>query len=320
MKNQTTTRENTIKDGLLAQQKIIRSLLGDREKSNKFLATAVKVANDYKLRECHTQSIIDACVNVAQLGLDLSPSLAHAYLVPFKAKKDAKVANVQLIISARGYTALLSRTGWKIKSYIVHEDDLFKYKIDGFDESVVFEKNLDSENDSFKYAVALAQSPDGMLYVEVMNKKQIEKHRLTSQNQSGNPSGVWKDWYDEMALKTVIKKLVKKLPLGEDVAKATLIDDKPIEAEISTDTQGIQETKPSLNEIQHNTQTGEIIEREESSKLDTCMPQFIKAGIKRTQIDEFCKRFNITDENVESILSDRDGFNALVAEFNAVEI
>jgi len=81
-----------------------------------------------------------------------------------------------------------------------------------------------------------------------------------------------------------------------------------------------KETKPSLNEIQHNTQTGEIIEQKESSKLDTYLPQLIKSGVKRTQIDEFCKRYNITDENVESILSDRDGLNDLVAKFNGVEI
>ena len=57
-------REEQIKNGLLAQQRMINSLLGDKEKSNKFMATAVKVANDYKLKECHPQSLIDACINV----------------------------------------------------------------------------------------------------------------------------------------------------------------------------------------------------------------------------------------------------------------
>ena len=258
MSNEVATRDEQIKNGLLAQQKMVNSLLGDKEKSNKFLATAVKVANDYKLRECHPQSIIDACINVAQLDLDLSPMLSHAYLVPFKAKKEASVASVQLIISARGYTALLERIGWKIKSYIVSEDDDFTYSVDGFEETIKFEKNLDSSDENFKYAVAVAKAPDGTLYVEVMNKLQIEKHRKVSQNQSDKASGVWLDWYDRMALKTVIKKLVKKLPLGEEgIAQALFVDDKPIEAEIVK--QNVKKVA-SLNNV--NEVTGEIIEED----------------------------------------------------------
>ncbi len=230
MQNQALVqREKEVKTALVAQQKIIKSLFGDKKKSDKFLATAVKVATDYKLANCNVNSVVDACVTVAQLNLDLSPALSHAYLVPFK-------GNIQLIISSRGYTALLARYGWKIKSYIVNEDDFFKYEVNGFEETIKFKKNLDSEDESLKYAVALAKSPDGTLYIEIMNKSQIEKHRKVSSNQkSDNPTGVWLDWYDQMALKTVIKKLVKKLPLGEDVANALSVDDKTIEADIVED-------------------------------------------------------------------------------------
>lgn len=221
-----TPREQTINAGLALQHKMIKSLFGDDKKAAKFTATAVKVANDYKLSKCHPQSIIDACITVAQMNLDLSPALSHAYIVPFK-------NTVQLIISARGYTALLARTGWKIKSYIVNAEDEFDYIIDGFDETIKFKKNIDSENETFRYAVALAQSPDGTLYVEIMNANQIDKHRKVSSNQSGaKPTGVWKDWFNEMATKTVIKKLVKKLPMGEELANVVAQDDKPIEAEI----------------------------------------------------------------------------------------
>ena len=227
----TVTREQQIRSGLIAQQKVINSLIGDKAKADKFLATASKVANDYKLANCNVNSIIDACVTVAQLNLDLSPALSHAYIVPFK-------GNVQLIVSARGYTALLARTGWKLKSYIVNEDDEFDYIINGFDETIKFKKNIDSETEVFKYAVALAQSPDGTLYIEIMNKKQIDKHRLASSNQNGaKPTGVWADWFEEMALKTVIKKLVKKLPMGENIAAVVDKDDKPIGAEIINQSQ-----------------------------------------------------------------------------------
>jgi len=232
MSNEIAPREKEINAGLANQHKMIQSLFGDKEKAAKFTATAVKVANDYKLRECHPNSILDACINVAQLGLDLSPNMAHAYLVPFKAKKEAKVASVQLIVSARGYTALLARTGWSIKSFIVTDADEFDYRMDGFEDNITFVKDLDTPDSKFRYAVAMAKSPTGELFVEVMNKSQIEKHRLVSSNQDGEASGVWFDWYDPMSLKTVIKKLVKKLPIGEQIADVVAADDKAIEAEI----------------------------------------------------------------------------------------
>ncbi len=232
MEKQLTQRETDINDGLKSQYQMIKSLFGDKDKAAKFTATAAKVANDYKLAECHPQSILDACINVAQLGLDLSPNLAHAYLVPFKAKRESKVASVQLIISARGYTALLARTGWAIKSFIVTENDEFDYRMDGFNESVTFVKDLDSVDGKFRYAVAIAKSPNGELFVEVMNASQIDKHRLKSSNQNGAKSGVWAEWFDPMALKTVSKKLSKTLPIGEEIANAIASDDKTIDAEI----------------------------------------------------------------------------------------
>jgi len=245
MGNEITPREKQINEGLLAKHQMIKTLLGDKDKAAKFTATAAKVANDYKLAECHPNSILDACINVAQLGLDLSPNLAHAYLVPFKAKKENKVASVQLIISARGYTALLARTGWAIKSFVVTENDEFDYRMDGFEETITFVKDLDTPDSKFRYAVAMAKSPNGEIFVEVMNASQIDKHRLSSSNQSGNPSGVWFDWFDPMALKTVVKKLVKKLPIGEDIANAVANDDKPIEAEIVNEI----ETKKNMNDL-----------------------------------------------------------------------
>ena len=274
--NQLVERSEQIKSGLLAQHRVVRSLFGDKTKADKFLATASKVATDSKLANCNPNSIVDACITVAQLNLDLSPALAHAYIVPFK-------GSVQLIVSARGYTALMARTGWKTKSYIVNEEDDFEYIIDGFDESVKFKKNIDSETSTFRLAVALAQSPDGTLYIEVMNAKQIDKHRKVSANQSkatqytskrdaeriakGLPVGVWEEWFEEMAKKTVIKKLVKSLPMGEEIANALDKDDKPIDAEIvPPSANGLGNTQDLNAMLQHAKQEPQQPQPKEKAK------------------------------------------------------
>ena len=276
MAKELTQREAQINTALRDNYPVIKSLFGDKKKADKFYATAVKVANDYKLKDCHPQSIVEACITVAQLNLDLSPALAQAYIVPFKSKSG--YTNAQLIISARGYQAILSRNGWDLKSFVVYEDDIFSYKMDNFEEKITYEKNLDSDNENFKYAVAMAKSPNGTVYIEVMNKKQIEKHRRISQNQkSDEPTGIWAEWWEPMALKTVVKKLVKKLPLGEDVANAIYKDDKPIEAEIVKEdtsekttyaTSDIAKTLSSMQPKETvNKETGEITTQQQEADI-----------------------------------------------------
>lgn len=311
-------RDLQITDGLKQKQQMVKSLLnGDIEKTNKFLATAAKVGTDSKLSACSPNSIIDACMTVAQLGLDLSPVLSHAYLVPYK-------NTVQLIVSARGYNALLARTGWKLKTYIVNDGDEFDYNIDGFDETVRFKKDLDGEGGKFKYAVALAQSPDGTLYVEVMNAAQIEKHRKVSSNQSEKPSGVWAQWFDEMALKTVTKKLVKKLPIGEEMAYAVNVDDKEIETVEATPSAPKQQAQePDLNALlpkqqpQSDDKDAEVVDETEAIK-DKLFFFFTSHGVKNDEIVEFMKWAKIYTNDktsMENFLSDQAGAEAMLEQF-----
>lgn len=311
------SRELQIQDGLKQKQQMVKSLLhGDIEKTNKFLATAAKVGTDPKLASCSPNSIIDACMTVAQLGLDLSPVLSHAYLVPFK-------GSVQLIVSARGYNALLARTGWKLKTYTVNDCDEFEYNIDGFDETVRFKKDLDGDGGKFKYAVALAQSPDGMLYVEVMNAAQIEKHRKVSSNQSEKPSGVWLQWYEEMSLKTVSKKLVKKLPIGEEMAYAVNVDDKEIETVEATPSAPKQTKEDDLNALMPKQQPpkddmdAEVIDDIEAIK-DKIFYFFSSRGVKNDEMIEFLKWAKIytnEKESMENFLNDRHGAEAILEQF-----
>lgn len=303
-------RDAQIQEGLKAKQQMVKSLMeGDISKANKFIATAVKVACDYKLKDCNPNSIIDACITVAQLGLDLNPVLSHAYLVPFK-------GNIQLIVSARGYNALLARTGWKLKTYIVNDDDDFDYNIDGFTETVRYKRNLDGDGGSFKYAVAIAQSPDGELYVEVMNAKQIEKHRKVSSNQSEKPSGVWAQWFDEMAMKTVAKKLVKKLPIGEDMAYAVDADDKTIETVEATPTQKttVSDLNSMLPQQKPESTDVEVVE----TPKDKLFYFFKSRGIKSNEMVEFLKWAKVYTDDEESInkfLSDQSGAEAMIEQF-----
>lgn len=66
-------------------------------------------------------------------------------------------------------------------------------------------------------AYAVAKLTDGSIQFQPMTLDEIEKRRKASPNQKGaEPTGIWQKWYSEMALKTVIRNLCKRLPMSSD--------------------------------------------------------------------------------------------------------
>ena len=52
-----------------------------------------------------------------------------------------------------------------------------------------------------------------------MSLEEVEKRRIASANQRDpqKPTGIWEKWYDEMAKKTVIRNLCKRLPMSSEM-------------------------------------------------------------------------------------------------------
>jgi recombinational DNA repair protein RecT len=72
---------------------------------------------------------------------------------------------------------------------------------------------------------AIAKTKDGGIYREVMSKSDIEQVRNVSRAKNAGP---WVDWYDEMARKTVIRRIAKRLPSSTDLEKLLEHDNEAI--------------------------------------------------------------------------------------------
>ena len=70
---------------------------------------------------------------------------------------------------------------------------------------------------------AVAKTKDGAIYREVMSVSDVEKVRGSSR---AGKYGPWVDWWDEMAKKTVIRRMAKRLPSSADVDQMWLKDDE----------------------------------------------------------------------------------------------
>jgi recombination protein RecT len=169
------------------------------------------VAKTPLLQQCSVSSILQCVFTAAELGLEPGGALGHAYLVPFK-------QTATLIIGYRGFIQLMrnSRQLSSIRAVVVHDKDVFKMR-EGIEQSIKHEPFLDGDPGALKYVYCVAKLKDGSVQIEVMTKAQVDAIRGRSRS-SG--SGPWVTDYEEMAKKTVVRRIAKYLPLSAEVEKA----------------------------------------------------------------------------------------------------
>lgn len=174
------------------------------------------------LAKCDQTSFLGAIMQCAQLGLEPGGALGHAYLLPFENRKKG-ITEVQFIVGYRGMIDLARRSGQivSLTARTVHENDEFSYQY-GLNEDM---KHVPATGDrgALLYVYAVAKLKDGGVQFEVMSRSDIDKVR--AQSKAGN-YGPWQTHYDEMAKKTVIRRLFKYLPVSIELATAVTMDEK----------------------------------------------------------------------------------------------
>lgn len=169
------------------------------------------------LAECTQASFFNAMLTLSQLGLE--PDGRRAHLIPFwrNDKKTGKsFLECQLIIDWKGYAELIMRSG--LVSYlhadVICENDTFRYNTGQIEaHEIDFRKPRGSV-----YAVyALCKLRDGSSKADVMSRDDIESIRRRSRSANTGP---WVTDWNEMAKKTVFRRLSKWLPLSPEFRDA----------------------------------------------------------------------------------------------------
>lgn len=187
-----------------------------------------------ELLKCSPESFYGAVLQCAALGLEPGSALGHCYLLPFGNGRDEQNRkNAQLIIGYRGMIDLARRSGQivSLQAYCVHEQDTFNYKL-GLDPDIEHIPASVADRGKVTHVYAVAKLKGGGVQFEVMSRAEIEKARASSK--SGN-SVPWSNHWDEMAKKTVIRRLFKYLPVSIEAVRAVEIDEKTDRGEATTD-------------------------------------------------------------------------------------
>jgi recombination protein RecT len=190
----------------------------DAERLSRITLTTLRT--NPKLLECSVESLLGAVLQSAQLGLE--PSLmGQCHFIPYKGQ-------VSFQIGYKGLIDLVTRKGdvTNIVAQEVRKGDLFNYEY-GRNETL---KHIPAPNDQrgeIEYFYAYANMKSGGFAFQVMHISEIEKIRDTySVSYKFDKAGsIWGKHFTEMALKTVIKRLIKYLPISVEIQEAVSHDE-----------------------------------------------------------------------------------------------
>ncbi|QPF33228.1 recombinase RecT [Acinetobacter lwoffii] len=199
------------------------------KKTQGFLASVMQVANQPQLKGAVPATVINAAMMAATLDLPINNNLGFAYIVPYKRKfKDAQgkwseSLEAQFQMGYKGFIQLAQRSGQfaRIAATPVFEGQLVSANpLLGYE----FDWTVPNQGEAIGY-VAFFKLLNGFTAELYMSTADVKKHAGKYSQSFKYGSGVWKDNFESMALKTVTKLLLsKQAPLSIEMQTAQLAD------------------------------------------------------------------------------------------------
>lgn len=184
--------------------------------------TALRQVKD--LAKCEPATVLGALMTCSQLGLRPGV-LGQAYLLPFWDNRD-KVHKAQLVIGYKGLLSLVYRSGMveTVAARIVYENDEFLLEY-GLGADTLIHRPPAGFGDRGRpvayYAIARMKD-GGYAITDPMGVEAMQKH--AAKHSKAAKFGPWKDHFDQMALKTMLRKLCQTLPQSTEIAQAVMHD------------------------------------------------------------------------------------------------
>ena len=225
------------------------------ERFTRMVLTAL--STDKKLELCTPQSFLGAMMTAAQLGLEPNTPLGQAYLIPYKNKG---VLECQFQIGYKGLIDLAYRSGEVeiIQAQVVYENDEFDYEL-GLDPKLKHKPAKENRGNPIYY-YAIFKTKSGGYGFEVMSIHDIKVHAKKYSQSYSSEYSPWQKNFDEMAKKTVLKRVLKYAPLKSDFVRAIAVDET-VKKEISDDMYTVPAVE--LDETEYIIAGEEIVVEEE---------------------------------------------------------
>ena len=219
--------------------------------------TLSAISTNPKLAQCTPASFLGAMMSAAQLGLEPNTPLGQAYLIPYK---NRGVDEVQFQIGYKGLIDLAYRSGdvELVQAHIVYENDEFTCEY-GLEPKLVH-KPADKDRGEAVKVYAMFKTKSGGYGFDVMSMDDVRRHAEKYSQAYKSGFSPWKSNFEEMAKKTVLKRVLKYAPLKSDFVKA-VVQDESIKTELSEDMYEVKNDNVFEAEFTEvNEDTGEVTE------------------------------------------------------------
>lgn len=176
-----------------------------------------------ELMQCRPRSFIAAMMTAAQMGLEPNTPLGQAYLIPFDSKRGMMC---QLIVGYRGLVTLAYGSGRiaSVEAHTVHENDEFEMEM-GLNPIFKHRRLYTGDRGQPIGYWAMFRTVDGGVVYDYMSIDEAKRHG--ERFSKSYASGPWKDNFDEMAKKTVLRKILKLAPLSPE-ARMSIEQDESV--------------------------------------------------------------------------------------------
>jgi recombination protein RecT len=220
------------------------------ERFTRVVVTAIQ--NTPTLLNLDRQSLFLACLRAAQDGL--LPDGRQGAIVGFREQAQW--------MPMVGGLMMLARNSGQIRSLVaqvVHERDQFVWRPADTERPIEHAvPSLAEDRGKPIGAYAIARLTSGEVVAEVMSRAEIEQVRAVSRSKDGP---AWSQWWGEMARKTVLRRLIKRLPLstdrpGDPVARLVSAVER-IDEDVELDASPAQPRRNRLDAIVQATATEE---------------------------------------------------------------
>ncbi len=193
----------------------LQKSLPNHLKPDRFIRIALTtMTKTPKLAQCDQASFFNALLTLSQLGIE--PDGRRAHLIPFGNQ-------CQLIVDYKGLAELAMRSGIvaSLHADVVRENDVFEYDCGEIKtHKIDFKKPRGAVY--AVYAICRLKEAGTVPKCEVMDVPEIEAVRKRSR---AGTNGPWVTDWNEMAKKTVFRRLSKWLPLSAEYRDASDADD-----------------------------------------------------------------------------------------------
>lgn len=222
-------------------------MLGKR--STSFITSVLQIVSSNELlKDADPTSIYQAAAVAATLDLPLNNNLGFAYIVPFNSRqKDGTYKQMaQFQLGYKGFIQLAQRSG-QFKS--IGATPIYEGQIKTNNPLTGIEFDFDAKkSDTVIGYASYFRLLNGFEKTFFMSIEDLKKHGVKYSQTFKKGFGLWKDDFDAMAIKTVLKLLLSKYaPLSVEMQKAVITDQSVIKDSDTLDVDYTDNSEPVIN-------------------------------------------------------------------------